>query len=90
MNDAKAACFDRASSQIVLVCMQPRMCYLLLAKATKKRCTFARKWFNEKKGVKGDETMNNFTFHVTTDIRFGKDRLNELPEVLNTFGKTSC
>ena len=31
--------------------------------------------------------MNNFTFHVTTDIRFGKDRLNELPEVLNTFGK---
>ena len=31
--------------------------------------------------------MNNFTFQVTTDIRFGKDRLNELPEVLNTFGK---
>lgn len=31
--------------------------------------------------------MNNFTFHVTTDIRFGKDRLGELPEVLNTFGK---
>lgn len=30
--------------------------------------------------------MNNFTFQVTTDIRFGKDRLNELPEVLNTFG----
>lgn len=31
--------------------------------------------------------MNNFTFHVSTDIRFGKDRLSELPEVLNTFGK---
>lgn len=31
--------------------------------------------------------MNNFTFHVSTDIRFGKDRLNELPEVLNTYGK---
>ena len=31
--------------------------------------------------------MNNFTFYVPTDIRFGKDRLSELPEVLNTFGK---
>lgn len=31
--------------------------------------------------------MENFNFHVTTDIRFGKDRLSELPEVLNTFGK---
>lgn len=32
--------------------------------------------------------MENFTFHVSTDIRFGKDRLAELPEVLNVFGKT--
>lgn len=31
--------------------------------------------------------MDNFDFHVTTDIRFGKDRLAELPEVLNQFGK---
>src|SRR5699024_6427109 len=31
--------------------------------------------------------MENFTFHVPTDIRFGKDRLSELPEVLNTFGQ---
>lgn len=31
--------------------------------------------------------MENFNFHVTTDIRFGKDRLNELPAVLNEFGK---
>lgn len=31
--------------------------------------------------------MDNFNFHVTTDIRFGKDRLNELPAVLNQFGK---
>lgn len=31
--------------------------------------------------------MENFDFHVTTDIRFGKDRLAELPEVLNQYGK---
>lgn len=31
--------------------------------------------------------MENFDFHVTTDIRFGKDRLGELPQVLNNFGK---
>ena len=31
--------------------------------------------------------MNNFNFHVTTDIRFGKDRLGELPEALAQFGK---
>ena len=31
--------------------------------------------------------MENFDFHVTTDIRFGKDRLAELPEVLNHYGK---
>lgn len=31
--------------------------------------------------------MDNFNFHVTTDIRFGKDRLAELPEVMNQFGK---
>ncbi len=31
--------------------------------------------------------MENFNFHVTTDIRFGKDRLAELPEVLAAFGK---
>lgn len=31
--------------------------------------------------------MENFNFHVATDIRFGQDRLSELPEVINTFGK---
>ncbi len=31
--------------------------------------------------------MNNFNFHVPTDIRFGKDRLGELPEALGQFGK---
>lgn len=31
--------------------------------------------------------MENFNFHVTTDIRFGRDRLGELSEVLNQFGK---
>ncbi|MEG3031714.1 MAG: iron-containing alcohol dehydrogenase [Enterococcus sp.] len=32
--------------------------------------------------------MNNFTFNVGTDIRFGKDRLGELAPVLTDFGKT--
>lgn len=31
--------------------------------------------------------MENFRFDVATDIRFGKDRWDELPEVLNQFGK---
>ena len=31
--------------------------------------------------------MENFNFNVSTDIRFGKDRLDELPSVLNQFGK---
>ncbi|WP_207942226.1 NADH-dependent butanol dehydrogenase A [Enterococcus sp. DIV2402] len=31
--------------------------------------------------------MENFNFHVETDIRFGKERLGELPEVLHSFGK---
>ncbi len=31
--------------------------------------------------------MNNFRMYVPTDIRFGKDRLNELPEVLAPYGK---
>lgn len=31
--------------------------------------------------------MNNFTFHVTTDIRFGKDRLEELAPVIKGFGQ---
>ena len=26
-----------------------------------------------------DERMENFNFYVPTDIRFGKDRLDELP-----------
>ncbi|EPH99920.1 NADH-dependent butanol dehydrogenase A [Enterococcus faecalis 13-SD-W-01] len=30
--------------------------------------------------------MENFRFEVSTDIRFGKDRLDELPEVLKQFG----
>lgn len=31
--------------------------------------------------------MENFRFDVATDIRFGKDRWDELPEVLYQFGK---
>ena len=31
--------------------------------------------------------MENFNFNVSTDIRFGKDRLAELPSVLSQFGK---
>ena len=31
--------------------------------------------------------MENFNFYVPTDIRFGKDRLDELPAVLDQFGK---
>ena len=31
--------------------------------------------------------MENFSFNVSTDIRFGKDRLAELPSVLSQFGK---
>lgn len=31
--------------------------------------------------------MNNFRLHIPTDIRFGKDRLGELPEVLASLGK---
>lgn len=31
--------------------------------------------------------MNNFNFHVTTDIRFGKDRLAELAPVIKGFGQ---
>ncbi|KAF1298420.1 butanol dehydrogenase [Enterococcus sp. JM4C] len=31
--------------------------------------------------------MENFKFHVSTDIRFGKDRLGELPEVIKTYGQ---
>jgi len=34
-----------------------------------------------------DERMENFNFYVPTDIRFGKDRLDELPAVLDQFGK---
>ena len=30
--------------------------------------------------------MENFNFYVPTDIRFGKDRLDELPAVLDQFG----
>lgn len=31
--------------------------------------------------------MNNFRLQIPTDIRFGRDRLTELPEVLGTYGK---
>ena len=31
--------------------------------------------------------MENYNFNVSTDNRFGKDRLAELPSVLNQFGK---
>lgn len=31
--------------------------------------------------------MNNFRLQIPTDIRFGRDRLAELPEVLGTYGK---
>ena len=31
--------------------------------------------------------MNNFTFHIPTDIRFGKDQIQCLPEELAKYGK---
>lgn len=31
--------------------------------------------------------MNNFTFHIPTDIRFGKDQIQCLPEELEKYGK---
>jgi len=31
--------------------------------------------------------MNNFRFHAYTDIRFGKDQINTLPELLAPYGK---
>lgn len=31
--------------------------------------------------------MNNFKFHARTDIRFGKEQINDLPEVLKEYGK---
>lgn len=31
--------------------------------------------------------MNNFRFHVRTDVRFGKDQINCLPEVIAPLGK---
>ncbi|MDR0920080.1 MAG: iron-containing alcohol dehydrogenase [Oscillospiraceae bacterium] len=31
--------------------------------------------------------MNNFNFHVSTEILFGKGRINELPKVLKKYGK---
>ena len=35
---------------------------------------------------KGD-LMNNFTFHIPTDIRFGKDQVQCLPAELAKYGK---
>ncbi len=31
--------------------------------------------------------MNNFTYHVYTDVRFGKDQINTLPELVKPLGK---
>lgn len=31
--------------------------------------------------------MNNFNFHARTDIRFGKGRISDLPELLSPYGK---
>ena len=31
--------------------------------------------------------MNNFTYHVYTDVRFGKDQINTLPELVAPLGK---
>lgn len=31
--------------------------------------------------------MNNFTFHIPTNIRFGKDQIQCLPEELAKYGK---
>ncbi len=31
--------------------------------------------------------MNNFTYHVYTDVRFGKDQINALPELIAPLGK---
>lgn len=31
--------------------------------------------------------MNNFRFHVRTDVRFGRDQIQALPEIINSLGK---
>ena len=31
--------------------------------------------------------MNNFTYHVYTDVRFGKDQINTLPELVAPLGR---
>ena len=31
--------------------------------------------------------MNNFSYHVYTDVRFGKDQINALPELIAPLGK---
>ena len=31
--------------------------------------------------------MNNFTYHVYTDVRFGKNQINTLPELMAPLGK---
>lgn len=37
--------------------------------------------------IKKEIRMNNFTFHIPTDIRFGKDQIQCLPEELAKYGK---
>lgn len=37
--------------------------------------------------IKKKIRMNNFTFHIPTDIRFGKDQIQCLPEELAKYGK---
>lgn len=32
--------------------------------------------------------MKNFDFHAPTNILFGKNQINQLPTVLNQYGKT--
>ena len=31
--------------------------------------------------------MENFVFHASTEMFFGKDQINNLPDILNRYGK---
>jgi hypothetical protein len=45
------------------------------------------RWNNFSYYKKGGYDMNNFIYHVYTDVRFGKDQINTLPQLIAPLGK---